>query len=806
MGKKGEDGEVLYVMRADDSYLVDDLNDAEKKIEKSVEGAADAAHDAAKSSGRKVESAVKESVDKTTQTHKQGYEEVNKEHEKSGEKRKSKEKEIGDAMAQVADSVCGEIGVSFSKIMDTVTSPAGVAAAAGAAVVGTGVKAVSTAIDIDSALNQLRASTGATSEETEKYKKVMEDVYANNFGDGFGDIANVISNIRQQVGGVVDAWKPEALQGMVESALALQDMSNGALDTESSVRAAATMMEQFGADGDGALGLIAKGYQNGLDYSGELLDSINEYSVQFAKMGFDAYDMFNIFQKGAETGAFNLDKVGDAIKEFSIRAIDGSKSTKEGFETIGLNADEMAAKFSAGGESAKEAFKETMNALAGMEDPLAQNTAGVDLFGTMWEDLGPEAVTALADVQDELYGTGEEMENVKELMSADLGSQFESLKRNIELLLVPLGEKLIPILSEIMEEVLPPLMEALEPLLEVVGQILEPLLKLVSECLEPILEIIGELLEPFLQLIQEILEPLSELIDAFLEPLMELIDSCIKPLLDLVLELIEPLLQMISECIGPLIEVFSELFEPIFKLVESALKPLLELLEPIVDFIVKNVIPILGDLMTEFEKVFESIAGFVTDKIERVQEIIESLVDFIENVFSGNWEAAWQNIVDIFTNIFDGIADFFKAPINAIVDGWNSLADEIGVFEIPEWVPFVGGGEFSLPYLPRLKVGMDYVPSDFYPAYLDEGEAVLTKQENAMYRQLGGLQGMYSMINATPSDMTIGIDSEAIGREIAAMINGSKVILDGKEVGVMMTPYIDQNSGTTISLKRRGAL
>lgn len=800
MGKKGEDGEVLYVMRADDSYLVDDLNDAEKKIEKSVEWAADAAHDAAKSSGRKVESAVKESVDKTTQTHKQGYEEVNKEHEKSGEKRKSKEKEIGDAMAQVADSVCGEIGVSFSKIMDTVTSPAGVAAAAGAAVVGTGVKAVSTAIDIDSALNQLRASTGATSEETEKYKKVMEDVYANNFGDNFGDIGDAIAEVRKQLGDM-DA---ESMQEVTESAFALRDTFG--YDIPESTRAAKAMIDQFGISGEDAMGLIVAGTQNGLDYSGEFLDSISEYSVQFAKMGFSADDMFKIFQKGAETGAFNLDKIGDAVKENAIRVIDYSDTTADAYSQLGLDLDDMSSKFAAGGDTAKEAFNQVMTGLIGLGDPIKQNTIGTELFGTMWEDLGPNVVMALGDIEEGAYAAGDEMENLKDVKYDDLGSQFESLKRNIELLLVPLGEKLIPLLSEIMEEVLPPLMEALEPLLEVVGQILEPLLKLVSECLEPILEIIGELLEPFLQLIQEILEPLSELIDAFLEPLMELIDSCIKPLLDLVLELIEPLLQMISECIGPLIEVFSELFEPIFKLVESALKPLLELLEPIVDFIVKNVIPILGDLMTEFEKVFESIAGFVTDKIERVQEIIESLVDFIENVFSGNWEAAWQNIVDIFTNIFDGIADFFKAPINAIVDGWNSLADEIGVFEIPEWVPFVGGGEFSLPYLPRLKVGMDYVPSDFYPAYLDEGEAVLTKQENAMYRQLGGLQGMYSMINATPSDMTIGIDSEAIGREIAAMINGSKVILDGKEVGVMMTPYIDQNSGTTISLKRRGAL
>ena len=50
---------------------------------------------------------------------------------------------------------------------------------------------------------------------------------------------------------------------------------------------------------------------------------------------------------------------------------------------IGLNADEMAAKFSAGGDTAKEAFQETIAALASMEDPLEQNTAeAVQLSGT----------------------------------------------------------------------------------------------------------------------------------------------------------------------------------------------------------------------------------------------------------------------------------------------------------------------------------------------------------------------------------------------------------------------------------------
>lgn len=151
----------------------------------------------------------------------------------------------------------------------------------------------------------------------------------------------------------------------------------------------------------------------------------------------------------------------------SIRVIDGSDTTKEGFETIGLNADEMASKFAAGGDSAKEAFKQTIDALAGLEDPLAQNTAGVDLFGTMWEDLGPDAVTALADIKDGAYSTGEEMEKLKDIKYDDIGSVFEGLKRSVEVLIIPLGEQLIPLLSDLIQDVLPLIEENLPPLIEI---------------------------------------------------------------------------------------------------------------------------------------------------------------------------------------------------------------------------------------------------------------------------------------------------------------------------------------------------
>lgn len=628
-----------------------------------------------------------------------------------------------EAMSQIAESACGEIGISFEKITSALKSPVAAGAAGAAAIAGVGVAAVNTAVDIDSAMNQLQASTGLAAEETENYRQVMEGVYKNNYGESFGEIADVIGKIRQQVGGVVDSWEPEALQGMVESAFALQDISGGALDVESSVRAASTMMEQFGIGGDEALSMIAAGYQ----------------------------------------------------------------------------------------------------------------------------DLGPDAVTALADIEDGMYDAADAMEEIKDVKYDDLGSQFETLKRNVEMLLVPLGESLIPLLSDLMEEVLPPLMEALEPLLEILTALLEPLLSMVGEILQPLLEILMELLDPFIELISECIEPLLGLIEQLLDPLLELIESCIKPLLELVLELIEPLLQVLSECLEPLIGVFTELFDPIFNLIESALKPLLEILQPIVEFISAVLTPILWILMEVFQAVFRTIADYVLEKIDIVQEILNEFVEFIKNVFTGNWEGAWDNIKNIFTGIMDllpgfvrdiiddiklvldslidfitnvfsgnwsgawqsmldilsgiwsGIVGIFKAPLNAIVDGWNSLVGSIGSIKVPDWVPVIGGGSFSLPRLPRLKIGMDYVPSDFYPAFLDEGEAVLTKEENRLYRDLGGLQGMYNLAelkDVQQEPMVFpNFDYKRMGEETAKSLEGMGVYLDKKPVGKIIAPEIDDNLG-----------
>ncbi len=313
------------------------------------------------------------------------------------------------------------------------------------AITGLGASAVKFGTDYQKASNQLQSETGATAEEMDTLNEAMKNTYANNFGESIEDVSNVIAELRKQVG---VKWSADAFQEMTQDAIILRDTFD--YDVNESVRAAKALMDQFGIEGSDAFDLIAQASQKGLDFSGELLDNVSEYSVQFEKLGFSAEDMFNIFESGANAGAFNLDKIGDAVKEFSIRAIDGSNTTIDGFTRLGLNADEMAQKFASGGDIAKEAFYEVIQRIAEMDNSVEQSIVGVDLFGTMWEDLGPDVVTQLGSIRDGFDSTKDTMQELSQIKYDDLGSALQGIGRQIQTnLLLPISDKLLPVFNDL---------------------------------------------------------------------------------------------------------------------------------------------------------------------------------------------------------------------------------------------------------------------------------------------------------------------------------------------------------------------
>ncbi len=327
------------------------------------------------------------------------------------------------------------------KISDVGNKASGISAGVAAG----GVALANNAMNLENAVAKYVSTTNTAENETEKYKRVLESINSNNYGEGYEDIADSMAQVTMQL----QDLNEQDLQNITEKAIALRDLFG--YDVSESVRAVKAMMDNLNVSADEAFNLIAEGKKQGLDFSNELLDNINEYSVQFGKLGLSAEDMFNIFKVGADNGAFNLDKIGDAVKEFSIRVIDGSNTTIDGFKRIGLNADDMAKKFANGGEEAKQAFIEVVNRLGSMDDKVSQSIAGVDLFGTMWEDLGPTVITSFSNMDAGISKSSDSMQKSIDQLYNTTKKKAETQLKRLQSLGADFGEEMLPVLEDLID-------------------------------------------------------------------------------------------------------------------------------------------------------------------------------------------------------------------------------------------------------------------------------------------------------------------------------------------------------------------
>ena len=572
-------------------------------------------------------------------------------------------------------NIAGEISPTLGKTIKDVTGKldgVNVAAiAAGTSIAAIGTAAVAGAIQAgkylaelgdsyNQAVGDLAAQTGLTGDALDAMAESMEDIYAMNLGESMEDVADSMATVRQttQLSG-------DALEDLTADALVLRDTFD--YDVAESTRAAQALMENFGITGAEAMNLIATGAQNGLDFSGEMIDTISEYSVQFAKIGMDADDMFNILQSGADGTAWNLDKVGDSIKEFSIRAIDGSKTTVEGFEAIGVNADEMMQTFAKGGEAANDAFYDVLNGILELEDPVARDAAGVKLFGTMWEDMGVEAMQALAGAEKGAYATGDAMGELMDIKYDNLKDAFGAVKRSAEVALIPLASTFANLLTN------------LAPKLGAIIEKFAPIIEDVTERAMPFVDI-------FLDGLMDMLDAISPLLPVLADALMAIFEA-IAPIFPIVTSLVQsilPALVAIISAILPVITTVLDALMPIFDLIAD----LVAIILPPLTSLINALIPGVQRLADVFSGALGNAIARITPALSGIMDVLGNVITFIANVFTGNWQGLWENIVDIFTGIFNLIPTIIESIINHAIDlingiikGINSIAEHVG-FEI----------------------------------------------------------------------------------------------------------------------------
>lgn len=148
------------------------------------------------------------------------------------------------------------------------------------------------------------------------------------------------------------------------------------------------------------------------------------------------------------TSELTKQKNTDKIKQYS-EALKAAKENLANLESAGKGAkgsiEDLQARFAKGGDSAKSATSEVLKALFEMDDKVKQNQAGVDLFGTMWEDLGIDGVKALMKVNGSADKTKNTMKKIKDIKYDDVEADWASLGRTVQTDVInPIGKSLFP--------------------------------------------------------------------------------------------------------------------------------------------------------------------------------------------------------------------------------------------------------------------------------------------------------------------------------------------------------------------------
>ena len=297
-------------------------------------------------------------------------------------------------------------------------------------------------IDASKASAQLAAKTGLTEAAASKYKKVMEQIKGDNFGEDYQDVADVMATIIQNMGELNET----DMTNITESAITLRDTFG--MDIQEQIRAVDVMTKTMGVNAAQAFDLIATGAQNGLDRSGELVDNLTEYGQLWGQAGFSASEAFGIMENGLNAGAYNLDKVNDFVKEFGISLSDGR--IEENINSFSNGTQDLFEKWKNGEASTSDVFYSVIGDLEKMTNKQEALTLASNIWSALGEDNAMQVLTALNDTNEGYENVLGTMEKLKEVKYSDLESAMQNLGSTVqENMVTPIANKALPLITDV---------------------------------------------------------------------------------------------------------------------------------------------------------------------------------------------------------------------------------------------------------------------------------------------------------------------------------------------------------------------
>ena len=584
-------------------------------------------------------------------------------------------KKAGDAADDTADDI--------SEIAEVTKGAALVEAAEAFSAVGDKIEQIGDSAytaysEAENAITKVNAYFGETGEEAEKSATVIKNVYGSGVGESMDSVANAVLMVKKNLGDLSET----DLTNITQQAITLDEVYG--IDMNETLRGVNSLMEQYGLTAQEAMDYIVTGTQNGLDKTNELGDNLAEYAGKFSQAGYSASEYFQLLDNGLKNGAYNLDKVNDAINEVTTRLADGTIGDSIG--SFSTKTQELFTSWQNGGATQKEVIDSIVADIANCESQQEALNLAALAFGTMAEDGNLKFITSLTSVgstYDSVTGSAQGMFDA----TTTPMQQLEANTRKLQQSLIPLGEKI----AELANTLLPPLTAILSKIGEWFGKLPEPVQNFTI--------ILGALMAVFIALVP-VIAALAVSIGALeisLWPIIAVIAAVAAAIAVIIAivknwgaitEWFSNLWTTICNGIGVAIEGLKTWFMGLWTHIQNVWNGICDVIQTalmLIGSIIEAAIQIItlpfqfiwenckGIVMT----VWDAIKSFVTTAVNAIKNVITTVMTAIQTVISTIWNAVSTKISTVINAIKTVVTTVFNAIKTVATTVWNGIKTAI---------------------------------------------------------------------------------------------------------------------------------
>lgn len=584
-------------------------------------------------------------------------------------------KQAGDAAQDTAEDV-GQIaentkGAALMQTADQLS-------AVGDKIQDIGTKAMETYAETENAVTKVNAYFGETGQAAEESANVIKSVYSDGVGESMDSVADAVLMVKKNLGDLSET----DLTNLTQQAITLDELYG--IDMNETLRGVNSLMQQYGLTAQEAMDYIVVGTQNGLDKTNELGDNLSEYAGKFSQAGYSASEYFQLLDNGLKNGAYNLDKVNDAINEVTTRLVDGTIG--ESIGSFSTKTQELFTSWQNGGATQKQVIDSIVADIGNCTNQQEALNLAALAFGTMAEDGNLKFITSLTSVgstYDSVKGSAQGMFDA----TTTPMQQMESNTRKLQQALVPLGEKL----AELANAILPPLVSVITT----VGGWFEKL----PGPVQNFVIILGALLAAFTAL-TPVIAAISVVMGALnisMLPIIAVIAAVAAAIAGIIAiiqnwgaitqwfgELWNTICTGIGAMVDSLKAWFSNLWthlqsvwEGICNVVQTAVMLLGSIIQGAIDIITLPFQMIWENCKGIVSSVWEGIKSVVSSAIHAVSSTISSVMSAIKNVITTVWNAISSKVSSVLNTIKTTVSTVFNAVKSVASSVWNGIKSVI---------------------------------------------------------------------------------------------------------------------------------